>query len=77
MPINVERKCSITLVDSNGTWLRKHQITKIHASREGLWEFCGRCQKGQWKIDLRELRAEIRALGGNPDGTVLSKGFWG
>jgi len=45
----------------------KHQITEIHASREGLEQYCCQCAKWRWKIDLRLIRAEIRALGGDPD----------
>ncbi len=49
----------------------KHQITEIHASREGMEQYCRQCAKWRWKIDLRPIRAEIRALGGDPDAGVL------
>ena len=51
----------------------KHQITEIHASREGMEQYCCQCAKWRWKIDLRPIRAEIRALGGDPDKGVLAK----
>jgi len=49
----------------------KHQITEFHASREGIEQYCCQCAKWRWKIDLRPIRAEIRALGGDPDKGVL------
>jgi len=59
-------------IDSN------HQITQVSASREGYKEYCAQCRKWRWTIDLRPIRAEIRALGGDPDvGAGVLERKWG
>ena len=51
----------------------KHQVTQISASREGYLEYCCQCAKWRTKIDLRPIRAELRAMGVDPDAGVLEE----
>jgi len=54
----------------------KHQVTQIHASREGYEEYCCQCAKWRRTIDLRPIRAELREMGVDPDfeGIVFTEG---
>jgi len=50
-----------------------HQITQVHGSREGYRQYCCQCRIWRWEIDLRPIRAELRAMGVDPDAGVLEK----
>jgi len=50
-----------------------HQITQIHASREGFRQYCCQCREWRWEIDLRPIRAELREMGVDPDEGVLER----
>jgi hypothetical protein len=64
---NLRLSLGVCPLDSN------HQITQVHASREGYEEFCSQCRHWRVKIDLKPIRQELRDLGVDPDEGVLGK----
>ncbi len=53
-----------------------HQITQIHASREGYEEYCCQCRKWRTEIDLKPIRQELRAMGVDPDESQWPSRWW-
>ena len=54
----------------------KHQITQVHASREGYEEYCCQCRKWRTEIDLKPIRQELRAMGVDPDEAQWPSKWW-